>query len=69
MKARFTANMTRHEAFDWSVVQSKLEANPEKLWSLNEMERTGGEPDVVRVEESTGEMVFVDCSQQSPAGR
>jgi len=61
--------MTRHEALDWSVVQSKLEANPEKLWSLNEMERTGGEPDVVRVEESTGEMVFVDCSEQSPAGR
>jgi len=69
LKARFTANMTHYEALDWSLVQTKLEANPEKLWSLNEMERTGGEPDVVRVEESTGEMVFVDCSEQSPAGR
>jgi hypothetical protein len=69
LKLRFTANMNRHEDLDWSVVQAKLKANPEKLWSLNEMERTGGEPDVVRFEETTGEFVFVDCAEQSPTGR
>lgn len=69
LKKRFEANMNRHEGLDWSSVQTKLEANPEKLWSLNEMERTGGEPDVVRHEALTGEFVFVDCSEQSPAGR
>ena len=69
LKLRFTANMNRHKEYDWSVVQAKLKVNPEKLWSLNEMERTGGEPDVVRFEETTGEFVFVDCAEQSPTGR
>ena len=67
LKARFGKNMNRHKGFDWAKVQSRLEANPEKLWSLNEMERTGGEPDVVGVK--SGEFVFVDCSAQSPKGR
>ena len=61
--------MNRHEGLDWSSVQIKLEANSEKLWSLNEMEKTDGEPDVVGHEELTGEFVFVDCAEQSPAGR
>jgi hypothetical protein len=69
LEERFKGNMSRHEGLDWSLIQTKLEINPEKLWSLNEMERTGGEPDVVRYEESTGEFVFVDCSEQSPSGR
>ena len=69
LKARFGANMGRHGGVDWSKVQAKLEANPDKLWSLHEMERTGGEPDVVRHEEKTGEFVFYDCSAQSPSGR
>ena len=69
LKTRFGANMGRHGALDWSKVQARLEANPGKLWSLHEMERTGGEPDVVRHEEETGEFVFYDCSAQSPSGR
>jgi len=69
LKARFEKNMNRHKGFKWAGVQAKLEANPEKLWSLNEMERTGGEPDVVRYDKKTGEYVFYDCSAESPKGR
>ncbi len=69
LKARFEKNMHRHKGFEWAKVQVKLEANPEKLWSLNEMERTGGEPDVVGHDENTGETIFYDCSAESPAGR
>jgi hypothetical protein len=69
LKARFEKNMKRHQGLEWAEVQAKLEANPEKLWSLNEMERTGGEPDVVGQDEKTGETVFYDCSAESPAGR
>jgi hypothetical protein len=69
LKARFEKNMSRHQGIDWTKVQSKLEANPEKLWILDDMETTGGEPDVVGYDEKTGEYVFYDCSAQSPAGR
>ena len=69
LKARFEKNMKRHEGLDWAKVQAKLEANPEKLWSLHEMERTGGEPDVVGQDEKTGEIIFYDCSAESPKGR
>jgi hypothetical protein len=69
LKARFEQNPSRHPGLVWSEVQAKLEANPEKLWSLNEMERTGGEPDVVGHDQKTGEYVFADCSVESPAGR
>ncbi len=69
LKARFEKNMNRHKGVDWAKVQSKLEANPDKLWSLNEMERTGGEPDVVGHDKKTGEYVFYDCSAESPKGR
>ena|ERR1051325_3619798 len=69
LKARFEKNMNRHKGLDWSKVQTKLEANSEKLWSLNEMERTGGEPDVVGHDKKTGEYIFYDCSVESPAGR
>jgi Protein of unknown function (DUF4256) len=69
LQDRFEKNMHRHKGFDWSKVQSKLEAQPEKLWSLNEMERTGGEPDVVAYDEQTGEYIFYDCSEESPKGR
>jgi hypothetical protein len=69
LKARFEKNMNRHPGLDWAKVQAKLEANPEKLWSLNEMERTGGEPDVVDHDKQTGETTFVDCSAESPKGR
>ena len=61
--------MNRHKGLEWAKVQAKLEANAEKLWSLNEMERTGGEPDVVGHDKKTGEYVFYDCSAQSPKGR
>jgi hypothetical protein len=67
LKARFEKNMNRHKGIDWAKVQAKLEANAEKLWSLNEMEETGGEPDVVAQEK--GEYVFYDCSEESPKGR
>ena len=68
MKARFDANnLNRHPGLVWAKVQARLEANPDKLWSLNEMERTGGEPDVVGVK--SGEYIFFDCSAQSPKGR
>jgi hypothetical protein len=69
LKARFEKNMNRHKGLEWSKVQATLEANPEKLWSLNEMERTGGEPDVVGHNKKTGEYVFYDCSAESPKGR
>ena len=69
LKARFEKNMKRHEGLDWAKVQAKLEANPEKLWSLHEMERTGGEPDVVGKDEKTGEIIFYDCAAESPKGR
>jgi hypothetical protein len=69
LKARFEKNMNRHEGLGWAKVQARLEANAEKLWSLNEMERTGGEPDVVGHDQKTGEYVFYDCSAKSPKGR
>ena len=69
LKARFEKNMNRHEGLGWAKVQAKLEANAEKLWSLNEMERTGGEPEVVGHDQKTGESVFYDCSAESPKGR
>jgi hypothetical protein len=69
LKTRFEKNMNRHQGLEWAQVQTKLEANAEKLWSLNEMERTGGEPDVVGHDKKTGEYVFYDCSAESPKGR
>lgn len=69
LKARFEKNMSRHQGLEWAKVQAKLEANPEKLWSLNEMERTGGEPDVVGFDKKAGEYIFYDCSAESPKGR
>jgi hypothetical protein len=69
LKVRFEKNMNRHQGLDWAKVQTKLEANTEKLWSLNEMERTGGEPDVVGHDKKTGEYIFYDCSAESPSGR
>lgn len=69
LKTRFEKNMNRHEGLEWTKVQAKLEANTDKMWSLNEMERTGGEPDVVGYDEKTGEYIFYDCSAQSPGGR
>src|ERR1700681_2513994 len=68
LKARFEKNMNRHKGLEWAKVQAKLEANAKKLWSLNEMERTGGEPDVIGHDE-TGEYIFYDCSAESPKGR
>lgn len=69
LRARFEKHMHRHPALDWAEVQARLEATPEKLWSLNEMERTGGEPDVVGRDAETGEYIFYDCSAESPQGR
>jgi hypothetical protein len=69
LKSRFEKNMNRHKGLDWAKVQARLEANPEKLWSLQEMERTGGEPDVVGYDKKSGEFVFFDCSAESPKGR
>src|SRR6266403_2969523 len=69
LKARFGKNMNRHKGLEWAKVQAKLEANAEKLWSLHEMERTGGEPDVVGHDKKTGEYIFYDCSAESPKGR
>jgi len=69
LKARFEKNMNRHQGLEWTKVQAKLEANAEKLWSLHEMERTGGEPDVVGHDKKTGEYIFYDCSEESPKGR
>jgi hypothetical protein len=69
LKARFEKNMNRHKGLEWTKAQARLEANPEKLWSLSEMERTGGEPDVVGHDKGTGEYIFFDCSAESPKGR
>jgi len=69
LKARFEKNMNRHEGLEWTKVKPKLEANAGKLWSLSEMERTGGEPDVVGHDKKTGEYVFSDCATESPKGR
>ena len=69
LKARFEKNMNRHKGIEWAKVQAKLEANPEKFWSLNEMERTGGEPDVADYDKKTGEYIFYDCSAESPKDR
>ncbi|MCX6902968.1 MAG: DUF4256 domain-containing protein [Verrucomicrobia bacterium] len=69
LTARFEKNMNRHQGIEWASVQARLEANPDKLWSLHEMERTGGEPDVVGHDEKTAEFIFFDCSSESPNGR
>jgi hypothetical protein len=69
LKTRFEKNMNRHKGFEWAKVQTKLEANTEKLWSLNEMERTAGEPDVVVFDKKTGEYIIYDCSAESPKDR
>jgi hypothetical protein len=69
LKARFEKNMKRHKGLQWANAQAKLEANPEKLWSISEMERTGGEPDVVGHDKKTDEYIFYDCSPESPKGR
>ena len=69
LKGRFEKNMIRHKSIEWNKVQAKLEARTEKLWSINEMERTGGEPDVVGDEDKAGEYIFYDCSAESPKGR
>jgi len=69
LKTRFEKNMNRHKGLEWAGVQAKLEADPEKLWSLNEMERTGGEPDVVGYDKETDEYMFCDCSAESPKDR
>ncbi len=69
LKARFEKNMNRHQALEWAKVQAKLEANPEKLWSVNEMERTGGEPDVVGHDKKSSDYIFYDCSVETPKGR
>jgi hypothetical protein len=68
-KARFEQNMNRHKGLEWDKVQTKLDTNPEKLWSLSEMERTGGEPDVIGFDNLTGEFIFYDCSAESPKDR
>jgi Protein of unknown function (DUF4256) len=68
-KSRFEKNMNRHKGLEWAKVEARLDANPEKLWSLQEMERTGGEPDVVGHDKKTGEYLFCDCSEESPKGR
>ena len=69
LKARFEKHTNRHQGLEWTKVQAKLEANTETLWSLNEMETTGGEPDVVGFDKKTGEYTFCDCSAESPKGR
>jgi len=69
LKSRFEKNMSRHKGLEWAKIQAKLEAQPEKLWSLNEMEKTGGEPDVVAYDKKAGENIFYDCSAETPEGR
>jgi hypothetical protein len=69
LKARFENNMNRHKGLEWAKVQTRMQASAEKLWSLNEMERTGGEPDVVGHDKQTGEYIFFDCSPETPKGR
>jgi len=69
LKARFEKNMNRHKGIEWNKVETKLKKNADKLWPLNEMERTGGEPDVISYDKKTGEYIFYDCSAESPSGR
>ena len=69
LRFRFEKNMGRHKYLDWSKIQTRLEKSPGKIWSLNEMEKTGGEPDVVGLDKKTGEYIFYDCSAESPKGR
>ena len=69
LKNRFAKNMKRHKGLEWQLVQERLEANPGKLWSMNEMENSGGEPDVVGFDKKTGEFIYYDCSAESPKGR
>lgn len=69
LKSRFEKNMNRHQSIEWAAVQTKLEGIVEKLWSLNEMERTGGEPDVIGLDKGSGEFIFYDCAVESPGGR
>ena len=69
LEARFEKNVHRHKGLEWAKVRAKLDADPDKLWSLNEMERTGGEPDVVALDKKAGEYVFYDCSAETPSGR
>jgi hypothetical protein len=69
LKARFEKNMNRHKGLEWADIQAKLNVNPEKLWSLGEMEKTGGEPDVVGRDNQTGEYLFYDCAAETPKGR
>ncbi|MBI5224302.1 DUF4256 domain-containing protein [Candidatus Micrarchaeota archaeon] len=69
LKVRFGKNMERHQGLEWAKVQSKLDSNSDKLWPLSEMDRTGGEPDVIGFDKKTGEYVFFDCSKESPSGR
>ncbi len=69
LKTRFDKNMNRHKGIDWAKVEAKLKAKSDKLWSLNEMEKTGGEPDVIGQDKKTGEYIFYDCSEESPKGR
>lgn len=69
LEERFAQNAQRHQGITWAKVEPRLQANPDKLWSLSEMERTGGEPDVVGHDRKTGEVIFADCSPQCPAGR
>jgi len=69
LKSRFEKNPNRHQGLVWAKVEARLKANPEKFWSLNEMERTGGEPDVVGLDKKSGEVIFFDCSEQTPSGR
>ena len=69
LKTRFEKNKSRHQGLEWAAVQTKLEANPEKLWSLHAMESTGGEPDLVEQDKNSGEFVFYDCAAESPNGR
>lgn len=69
LKTRFEQNMSRHAGIEWAKVQAKVEANPDKMWSLYEMEKTGGEPDVIDYDEKTDEYIFCDCSAESPKGR
>lgn len=69
LKARFGENMNRHKDLEWTTVQARLEENPEKMWSLNQMEETGGDPDVVGIDNTTGEYIFYDCSTESPKSR
>lgn len=69
LEARFRKNLSRHKALEWSKVQTRLTSKPDKLWSLQQMETTGGEPDVIGLDRKTGEYIFFDCSAESPAGR